>query len=145
MSASVKNIKTLLGQWMKKSRETKRNQKIISSKISGNLANIELRADLTEMNEISSYIGNFVSLIIFFPFFRNYKLKNSESFLNDIAGNLNSAVESCLADLDNMQPKIKTQKKKRKSQKSNLQPPKKLKMKQKTFLNDESIEGLNLI
>ena len=57
MSASVKNIKTLLAQWMKKSRETKRNQKIISSKISGNLANIELRADLTEMNEISSYIG----------------------------------------------------------------------------------------
>ena len=59
MSASVKNIKTLLGQWMKKSRETKRNQKIISSKISGNLANIELRADLAEMNEISSYIGKF--------------------------------------------------------------------------------------
>ena len=145
MSASVKNIKTLLGQWMKKSRETKRNQKIISSKISGNLANIELRADLTEMNEISSYIGNFVSLIFFFPFFRNYKLKNSESFLNDIAGNLNSAVESCLADLDNMQPKIKTQKKKRKSQKSNAQPSKELKMKPKAFLNDESIEGFNLI
>ena len=63
MSASVKNIKTLLGQWMKKSRETKRNQKIISSKISGNLANIELRADLAEMNEISSYIGKYWSLL----------------------------------------------------------------------------------
>ena len=64
-----------------------------------------------------------------------------ESILNDIAGNLNSAVESCLADLDIMQPKIKTQKKKRKSQKSTSIPPKKMKMKQKTFLNDESIEG----
>ena len=69
MSASVKNIKTLLAQWMKKSRETKRNQKIISSKISGNLANIELRADLAEMNEISSYIGKLINFKYYLYFF----------------------------------------------------------------------------
>ena len=57
MTSSIKNIKSLLANWLKKSREVKRTQTISSARIAANLANIELRADLTEMNEIASYIG----------------------------------------------------------------------------------------
>ena len=63
--------------------------------------------------------------------------------MNDIASNLNGAIESCLADLDNLQPKAKPVKpKKRKGSKQAANPSKKLKIKPTSFLKDEVIEGL---
>lgn len=60
-SSSVKNIKVLLENWQKKSREVRRNQCIIASKIKANLANVEHKAEVAEMNELQSYAGERVS------------------------------------------------------------------------------------
>ena len=57
MSSSNKNIRKILSSWLRKSREIKRNQAIIAARLSANFANIELKAELSEMNEVSSYVG----------------------------------------------------------------------------------------
>ena len=57
MSQNIKKIKNILQLWLKKSRETKRFQTIMAAKCKAEIAEIEWRGKIQDMNEIQSWAG----------------------------------------------------------------------------------------
>ena len=57
MSQNIKKIKNNLQMWLKKSRETKRFQTIMAAKCKAQIAEIEWRGEIQDMNDIQSWAG----------------------------------------------------------------------------------------
>ena len=142
MSNNSKKIKSLLHSWLKKSRETKKTQKVLAAKLKAIIAHVEWRAEVEELNEIQSLAG-----MIFLNFKICINFLYLEDFITEIATNLNEAVEQALNDFDNLSPRKKTSMKsmksrKRKTEKSAAKLPKKSKpVKADEFFDVEAEEG----
>ena len=142
MAQSIKNMKILLQQWLKKSREAKRSQCILAAKLKANIANIECRSSIEEMNSIQSYAGFLIKIT-----YKNFTKFILEDIISDIAANLNEAIECCINDLDNLSPKKKTSMKSLKPRKRKAEKPasKSAKIsktvKPDAFLDNEAIES----
>ena len=142
MSQNIKKIKNMLQLWLKKSRETKRFQTIMAAKCKAQIAEIEWRGEIQDMNEIQSWAG-----IIKINFEILFLLQIIEDVIADISVNLNEAIEQILNDFDNLSPRKKTsmkslKPKKRKLEKAQTKASKKLKLqKPDEFFDDEAAEG----